>query len=516
MKYFDFHCHPVLKQLFNDDPNIDSFIYKKDLGIIPKACSELGDIIQTQTHHTQLAEFKDEVIVGAVLYSVEKFVAENVIPLRGNLEKASQFKLSKSLLENIKNNDYKSFSGFLMERTLQEYIEASSYNILTKSSFKNPLPKNKINVFFTIEGCHSLVDEINECNATQSYSVKEIIINLDKVLKKVDIISVNLTHLQQSSLCNHAFGMQVAKIEPFIPKGNGLKDDGKKVVQELFNRNICVDVKHMSYKSRKDLMTKIDSGEFTNAQPLVCTHAGFTGIPFKDWAGYIQFRKTVFGAFSLDITKPIKSKSNPQRPGFPGFNASTINLFDEEIAWIVKNGGVIGVSLDKRILGFTDKPSGSGPDEMVTDREFFSIDEWNALGIDDKNLKKSISDSNCLTVNELDFDSLDAEKEFFYYHILNHLKHYFQVCVDHKISIETAQKHITIGTDYDGLINPFNVTPTVREIGKLRNYISLNFRGFLEDLDDAKKWSDQINMDTFMENFFYRNGLNFIKSRFGI
>lgn len=514
MKYFDFHCHPVLKQLFSDDPNIDTFIYKKDLALIPKGCSELGEIIQTQTHHMQLAEFKDEVIVGAVLYSVEKYVAKNVIPLRSNLKKSSQFKLSKTLLENIDNNTYTAFSGFLMERTLDQYIQASSYNILTKASFTSSLPKNKVNVFFTIEGCHSLVDTINECNAAQTYNVKEIITNLDKVIEKVKIISVNLTHLQQSSLCNHAFGMQVAKIEPFIPKGNGLQNDGKKVIQELFNRNICVDVKHMSYKSRKDLMSNIDTKKFDKIQPLVCTHAGFTGIPFKNWAGYIDFKKQAFGAMALDLAKPIDNTINSARWGLPAFNASTINLFDEEIAWIVKNGGVIGLSLDKRILGYIDDISGKGPDEFLTDREYFSMDEWNVLGLNkDKNFGKLTNDENCLNVDEFT-QSQQIWDSFYYSHILNHLKHYFKVCLASGISIETAQKHITIGTDYDGLINPFDVTSTVEDIGKLRSYISLNFKYFLQESDDSKTWANQIKMDTFMENLFYWNGYNFIKSRF--
>lgn len=517
MKYFDFHCHPILKQLFSDDPNIDSFISKNDLKPVPDWCSDLRNVIQTQTHHSQLANFKDEVIIGAALYSVERYVAKAVIPLRPNLQQSSQFKLSQTLLKNIESNNYTAFSGFLLERTLEEYIQASSsYNILTKDSFRNPLPKNKVNVFFTIEGCHSLVDKNNYCDASNKYEPTEILSNLDKVLEKVNILSVNLTHLQQSSLCNHAFGMQVTKVEDFIPKGNGLSNDGKKVAQGLFDRNICVDIKHMSYKSRKDLMNKIDAGEFNNVQPLVCTHAGFTGISFKNWNRYIDFKTEKYGAFVLDIAKPITVDSNPTRPGYPAFNASTINLFDEEIAWIVKNKGVIGISLDKRILGYSDDTEGKGPDETVVDKEYFSIEEWNALGLNnERHLNKlTAADDSYMTVGEL--KSSDINEEFEYRHILNHLKHYFQICHDNKISIDTAQKHITIGTDYDGLISPFGVTTTVKDIYKLRNYISLYFRDFLEDLDDAKKWSDQINMDTFMENLFYWNGYRFIKSRFEI
>lgn len=522
MKYFDFHCHPVLKQLFNDNPNIDAFIYRSDVAAIPKACSDLPSIIETQTHQSQLSEFNDEVILGAVLYSVEKNVAETVIPLRGYLKKASQFKLSEQLLKDIVSNKNRPFSDFLMKRTLDKYLEASSsFHILTKDSFKSPLPKNKVNVFFTIEGCHSLVDSPNFCNASNKYKPGDILSNLDKVLSKVKIISINVTHLQQSSLCNQAFGMQVANASAFFPSGNGFENDGRTVVQGIFDRKICIDVKHMSYKSRKDLMTEIDSKKYKNIQPLVCTHAGFTGMPFKDWAGHIQLKKPASGALYLEITKPFNAKINPGRPGFPTFNASTINLFDEEIVWIVKNGGVIGISMDRRILGYVDKfdddPTGITDMERIVDKEFFSKTEWDSLGIKNENIGKLIDDDNCLFMNELEENtesSLPRRDEYFYDHLLNHIKHYFQVCKDNGIPIQTAQKQITIGTDYDGLINPFLNMPTVKRMADVRSYISMNLKYFLRDLKDSKKWADELNIDAFVEDFFYNNGYRFLKSRF--
>lgn len=523
MKYFDFHCHPVLKQLFNDKPNIDSFIYKSDVAALPKICSDLPNIIETQTHQAQLAEFSDEVILGAVLYSVERNVADTVIPLRKFLKKSSQFKLSETLLTDIVQNKNKPFSDFLMKRTLNEYIQSSSFNILTKDSFKKPLPKNKVNVFFTIEGCHSLVDSPNFCDANNKYNPADILSNLDKVLKKVQIISINITHLQQSSLCNQAFGMQVADSKPFFPSGNGLENDGRTVIQGIFDRKIGVDVKHMSYKSRKDLMSEIDSGKFQNVQPLVCTHAGFTGVSFKDWAGYIQLKKPLSGALYVEITKSLHSKNNPRRPGFPAFNASTINLFDEEIAWIVNNGGVIGISMDRRILGYVDKfddnPTGITGMDRIVDKEFFSKAEWNSLGIKDSEIGKAVDDDDCLFMSELEEStesSIPQRNEYFYDHILNHIKHYFQVCRDHGIPISKAQKQITIGTDFDGLINPFINMPTVENMSEIRSYISMNVKYFLKDLKDSEQWADELNIDTFMEDLFYHNGFRFLKSRFEI
>lgn len=523
MKYFDFHCHPVLKQLFNDTPNIDAFIYRSDVAALPKMCSDLPSIIETQTHPTQLAEFSDEVILGAVLYSVERYVAQTVIPLQGYLKKTSRFKLSEKLLNDIVQNNNKPFSDFLMKRTLNEYLQSSSFNILTRNSFQKALPKNKVNVFFTIEGCHSLVDSPNFCDAVHKYKPADILKNLDKVQEKVKVLSINITHLQQSSLCNQAFGMQVADSKPFFPSGNGLENDGRTVVQGIFDRKICVDVKHMSYKSRKDVMSEIDAGKFKNVQPLVCTHAGFTGVSFKDWAGHIQLKKPLSGALYLEITKSLHIENSPRRPGFPTFNASTINLFDEEIAWIVKNGGVIGVSLDRRILGYVDRydddPTGITEMERIVDKEFFSKTEWAALGIKNEEIGKLIIDDEHLTMSELEENtesSIPQRNEYFYDHILYHIKHYFQVCVNNGISISKAQKQITIGTDYDGLINPFLNMPTVNRMADLKSYIRMNLKYFLKDLQDSKKWADQLNVDAFVEDLFYNNGYQFVKSRFEI
>src|SRR5687768_14429184 len=103
-----------------------------------------------------------------------------------------------------------------MERTLKPLLKApQSFNILTKSSFSKPLPRNKVNAFFVIEGCHSLVDSVNEVKDGKVFPPDEILANLDILLKQVSVFAINLTHLQQSNLCNHAMGIQLTKTDPF-------------------------------------------------------------------------------------------------------------------------------------------------------------------------------------------------------------------------------------------------------------------------------------------------------------
>ena len=526
MQYFDFHTHIILKQLFDDNPNIDAKISRSDIAGIPQACTDLGNIIQTQIHQSQLAEFQDEIVVGVALYALESFLAREVGPLRQHLKSGSRHKLSATLLSDIVNNDVTAFTNFIMSRTLDRYLNApESFNVITKQSFNSPLPKNKVNIFFVVEGCHSFVDSHNEFTPpNKSFPPNEILANLDLLLARVPVVSINLTHLQQSNLCNHAFGIQLTNSIPFYPHGNGLQDDGATVVQGIFDRGICVDLKHMSYKSRADLMNEIDGNRYQNVQPLLCTHAGFTGVPFSEWPGYISMKRPVSDTFYLEVSKTMHTKNQPRRPGAPAFNMTTINLFDEEIAWIVNNNGMIGLSMDRRILGYVDKfdsdPTGlNSASPLVVDKEHISKSEWASLQITNSSIGTIVREENgdLVTMDDLEQSaeqSIPARNEYFFDHVLLHLKHFLQVCVDAGIPLGEAQKHITIGSDFDGLINPFLNMQVAEDMKELKEYISMNFRFYLESLTDSSQWASQIDERKFADDLFYNNGFNYIKSLF--
>ncbi|OQP59672.1 hypothetical protein A3860_36495 [Niastella vici] len=523
MKYFDFHAHIILKQLFSDNPNIDTTVSRNDVAGIPKQCTDLPNIIESQMHQTQLAEFAEEVVVGCVLYAMESFLAQEVLKLRTLLRSGSQHKLSATVLQNVVDRKLLPFTDFIMGRTLNNYLNApQSFNILRRESFAQPLPKNKVNVFFVIEGCHSLVDTSNGIDiANQPFSPAEILANLDVLLAKAPVISVNPVHMQSSNLANHAFAIQLANIQHFIPRGNGLTNDGRTVIQGLFDRGICVDTKHMSYQSRLHLRTAIDANGFHNVQPLVCTHTGFTGIPFRQWANFITRKMPDKQAVYVELAKSMQVKNMPSRPGAPAFNMSSINLFDEEIAWIVQHGGMIGLSLDRRIIGYVgkhdDDPTGRDPNStFIVDKEFISAAEWTALEIPDVAIGKAVNEDDCMTMAELEESadgSIPARDEFFFDHVLLQLKHYLQVCIDAGIALETAQQHICMGSDFDGLINPFINMPTVKDMDELKTYIRRNFGFFLKNLEDSKSWASRLDVDKFTEDLFYNNGFNYVKSR---
>ena len=528
MRYFDFHCHILLKQLFAEHPDIEARILPADVAFLPKDCTDMPNILQAQTHQSQLAKLEDDVMVGAALYGLESYLAREVFPLRKHLRPQAQDKMWETLFNSISGNvpdpPYQLFDQFTRERTLDLYLRnATLFKALQKEDFDSPLPKGKIYLFFVIEGCHSLVNstlEVLPGNPLKKFQPEEILQNLDQVLQQAPVLSVNLTHIQQSNLCNHAFGMQLANAVPFYPHGNGLTADGRQVVQGLFDRGVNVDVKHMSYKSRQDLYQAIDKGEFQQVQQVLCTHAGFTGIPFSDWTGYIHHSLSVEDVFYLELAKPMHSRNNPPTPA-PAFNLSTINLFDEEIRWIVRQGGMIGLSMDRRILGYVDQndqdPKGRRADsEHYVDKEFFSKAEWSALGLGSK-VGHLIREGECVTDREVEDNNNMSPREwneFFYDHIFLQLKHFLQVCVEGGIDLQTAQKHITLGTDYDGMINPFVNMATVEDMPALKAHLLRNFGTYLQSLKDSKKWAKQLDVPSFVEGLFYENGYRYVKNFF--
>jgi microsomal dipeptidase-like Zn-dependent dipeptidase len=451
-----------------------------------------------------------------------------VQPLQSLLVDNSKHKMSATKLAAIASDvppTYTTFTSFTKKLTFDAFMNAPlSFNILTKESFNNPLPKNKVNIFFLVEGCHSLVDSINKITGTATYSPAEILSNLDILLITAKIVSINITHLQQSSLCNHAFAMQIADVTHFIPLGDGLADDGRKVIQGMFNRGISVDLKHMSYKSRLDFRNDMDSGKYQNPQVPLCSHVGFTGISFADWVGNIQRLEPVSDSFYIELVKPTQNDNTFFDSGTPAFNLSTINLFDEEIAWIVKNGGMIGLSLDRRILGYVsandDRPTGHDSDSLLfVDKEYISKSEWTSLGLDGAILGKLITDNiNDYVTADIENECLSKSQstvlEYYSDHVLMHIQHYFQVCFDADIPMATAGKSITIGSDFDGLINPFVNIESVEAVKSLKQYILTNLPFCLDSSQKTKVWREQLDIKSFGEDLFYNNGFNFIKNWF--
>jgi hypothetical protein len=184
-------------------------------------------------------------------------------------------------------------------------------------------------------------------------SAQDVITNLRKLTGSFSVISINLTHLEQYPFCNHAFGILFVSSTDFKPTGKEISQEGIKIIQECYNSKILIDIKHMSLGARRVFIEQLrTSPEFLPInQPLVCTHAGFTGLSYDDIPDYLTYQeKPEDGYVYVYWNKPKRFSSNTSI----AYNPSSINLYDEDIIAILQSGGMIGISLDKRILGFSE------------------------------------------------------------------------------------------------------------------------------------------------------------------
>ena len=516
MNYFDFHIHPTLKTTLKENLEYDSQVPTNAVSGLPGLCTDFPQIVASQASVKQLMRF-DQKLLGVALHSIEKVIAgaEILHEIARKNRKLKKY-ISVQRLKDIESNDLKAYN-YLKELLLPVFQTKPEFQIVESSTDFNTLDPNKIHVFFVLEGCHSLCNDSNTF-----FDKREIIANLNELTSMVPVLSVNLTHLQKSNICNQAFGIQLTNNSVFIPTGNGLLPDAEDVIQACFNKNICIDLKHMSLIARKNLFQQLNSNKYQNQQPVICTHTGFTGIPSASIPDYVLAFENKDGAVKIVLGKPNHVEPNVnhlQRP-VPTFNASSINLYDEEIVAIVRNDGLIGLSMDRRISGFVSQfdedPYAFFHDEtFLVDKEYISVPEFQQLGINPNNISSKINDAWCNTKQDLlDVSDLpSALEEFHRQQIMLQLKHFLQVCINDGIPLAEAQTKICIGSDFDGIINPFYCLMKVDELPKFKSYLKRHFKDFLGRYTDSRAWRNELDVNMFAEQFFYLNGLSFVQKR---
>jgi hypothetical protein len=522
MNYADLHIHPTLKTQFSDAPDKikpDEKV-KTDAVLkgIVRLCSDFEEVIQSQSNLRQLINNRVKIACFA-LYSPEPEIIGNrtLSSVVRNNDEARKY-ISLTRLTAFRNNELPPFE-FTRDHELATAINFESAELgkvipLTKNTVLNDNTDKNIYVVFSIEGCHCLLNTMDDYKDTTTLA-SVINNNLQQLLDEgVPVFAINLTHLADYTLCNHAFGMQFLYNKGFYPKHNGFGEAAKDVTLFCYNNNIHIDIKHLSIKSRKDLYRiRIEEGI---ELPLVCTHAGFTGIGYKRYPNYIyKLRDEAADYYYMEMCKP---RGHVEQTSF---NANTINLFDEDIAEILKTRGLIGISLDKRILGYTDPDSGpyhpnDMPDELL-EVDYFSYREYHdpLMYANRNEYGDMANESFCLTRSEINEISPTGShfRDFHFNHIVNHIAHVFIVALQNRDYIgldplDAIKNHLCIGSDFDGLINPVSCATSVEDFGSFYGRFTNNFK----DVFNAAlnfNLSDE-DAQTIRDNFFYENAKKFI------
>ncbi|MDG4652985.1 membrane dipeptidase [Chryseobacterium arthrosphaerae] len=537
---FDFHFHLLFKHLISkkDTGRLPLNSNFKTKGLMSVIDEFMGNAFDSQSSPAMVKNSSLGYGVTALM-AMEYAFAENINGFFKGFS-PSKLPISWDFIDRVKNRETTYFD--LLKEEIAYY--QSNYAVLENDfkikfiSRKRPPAEDIFSnqqytyLAFSVEGAHNFSDaKIRDTAAATDPEkcYREIQDDPDNV----DLFSINLVHLSEipeQHMCGFAQALngtaQIAfRSEDFIPKsGFGISDKGKDFIRTVFlhSHPSLIDIKHMSvfsrhkfYQFREELGAEHPE---TLRLPIISSHTGFTFSSIKDFLEQKNYRSTFRYVQGKTICE-IQAKN--QVIGKTDFllnnklfgNPWTINLFDEEILEIMKSNGLIGISMDQRILGAAKSMMDGSRPEYFKDPEAIPLYEWR------KWFKEGTFDLKEAFITE---DKTDREIRHIYLlcaHILYAVRLGYSEM--NWVGERSPWDHICIGSDYDGLINPINPYDDVTTLGKLRNdllvYLPIVDKR-LEPLKDIRAFKNK-NSEPIEENylvqcvdkFLSENGKNFLK-----
>lgn len=516
MPAFDFHCHPTLKPLFvkaGEEPSPwvkleVNYVVGKVLGneVKFKINTLVNETLDSQSNFSQLSG--NVQLIGLILHAPEshmgKGLLERQMVANGKLDLLNADKLKvieagdhyfnwmNKELTFLKNN-------FLPPANLGLPPDAKVKLITIASDF-DAQAVNTVHCVLIIEGLHGFFNNPNSPNAMQEFQT-----NFESFTSANKIFAVNLTHLQPMPFCNHASGMQFLREELFTPNGNSISPEGAAVIDKIYSKNILIDTKHMGVVARTHLYALRSQKNYT--LPVICTHAGLTGIRLSERLNYLRERVRTFSK-----NKQVWEVTHLKKLGhvdYAAFNMTSINLYDDDVEQILLSDGLIGISLDQRILGFPTDHVAYKWNIYPHDTEYISKLETKAFfGIDDPTRYPA----NTLAENTLTGDDTLAQEtntEMIHaYYFMNQVIHILKIGKNIGLSYDKIKTQICIGSDFDGLINAIDCCKNATQFESFKNLL-------LEITDKKEFWHNtgfkkrDINMEDLLKHIFLKNGVDF-------
>jgi microsomal dipeptidase-like Zn-dependent dipeptidase len=550
-RVFDFHYHLLFKHQICTNKNIQTDVTVKGVGALFN--DVMGGAFDSQSSPSQVKNSALHLGVIALI-TIEHAFANRIFHVLGE-DFSKILPLDRSLFDRTregKTNYYKEFLemvDFYMSKNIKntlsgkfniQYLDRRDFPVADFSNKEKILGKLEADkdiryMAFSIEGGHNLSNMPVHNQETKSMNpelqLKEIQDN-----GKLDFMSMTLCHLSEipeQSLGGFAQGLnrlsQIAfSSEDFMPKtGLGISALGKKVVFQALTheRPILIDLRHMSlytrlhyYKVKEKLA--IDFPDTTRL-PLISSHSGFTFTSVTDYITNKKFRSTTFtdnlARLICEVEPENRSigKTNDTINKKLWCNPWSINLFDDEIVTIMESRGMIGISMDQRVLGAT-KMAVDSKHPRYFEKESVPEQEW----------KKLFRDGQLpSTESLLDVLGLSApsrpERHIMLFCL--HIVHAVRLGLAHLSWPQGTSPwdHICIGSDYDGLINPINGFDSITDIHKLRDQLLKYLPvadSYLTDQDDevsaiprqSDKKVDMNELTRMIEKFLFTNGQDFM------
>jgi hypothetical protein len=505
MKYnFDLHCHPTTKSFLSDAEERRRISpWKMVRGHILQV---IAPILKSQSNFTQLHKGKVKLAVYA-LVPIEKgfstfWLLEDILSFFSVLDKKFIRDINYEVFTYNKLfcDEYEHLTERLIDRDKNRYVK-----VLRSIEDLGDDP-NTIYGIIAIEGGHAM--------RGHQGSVQEYMTNLDYVKTHPDFspLYLTLTHLTINQLCNHAYGAKITKSRVMKPdlSYTGICELGYKMIDKAYDvsgdsKRILLDLKHMSALARRDFYQYRKDQGYSDI-PLLGTHMGVTGFAFEDIKSYIDgFGPDDRGqGYTVVKYKEVKGIGKDRRDK-TDFNPWSINLYDEDIREIIASDGLIGVSLDQRILGFGRNTE-----------EFFNPDEYKKLmaGIDiddmylgeihvpDADPKVIVMDDDLEEEDAYEEVDVKGRKRRHLRYLCNNIMHII------KEGGPDAWKHICIGSDFDGLINAVNNCKTCADFPELEEDLVACIAEMAEEDPNTNYFIEDLEQQ--IRGFMYDNAIRFL------
>jgi microsomal dipeptidase-like Zn-dependent dipeptidase len=540
--YIDIHVHPDIKTFLTayEERNRLKCWNSVNLTHLIKLIDKilLGRILESQSNLNQLNHSSGAIAMVGLCALEKAMIKGDLVRILGfhinllTIAKILKFRnrndiINYELLKSISSWSYYYNTQFKKEEhhLIESKNVSAGYKPLSKINEYDP---NRLNIIFTIEGGHNLF------NNTFGFNYKQQVLEnlLDLKRSNNPYLFISLAHLARNKLATHAYGMKLLHDRRFKPVGFGIRSLGKKVIREALRRpyRILIDIKHLSLESRKQYYNILKTEYAGENIPIIASHVGVTGVSYN--------KMPVVKCTRCWRWKKVRY-CKPE--GIPGsqteFNPWSVNLYDEEIKTIVDSNGLIGLSLDERILGAKQHRS-------VQLIEYFSTREFRCSNIrhsridcgqeqesPNSNLEQQIDAieewlrniihefiTNRQQIHDLEqqlneieatYDQLQAQLEQTEDNGIKHLCNNILHIV--KVAGSRALKHISIGSDFDGFVN------AVKGCKNSTKYNSL--------AKGLKKWLPRMasldqslppltNIDQIVDDIMFGNAYEFLKVNF--
>ena len=342
-------------------------------------------------------------------------------------------------------------------------------------------------VVLTIEGMHAFGRGHVGRSKGKNVDIETLLTRISQWKQsEFPIFFVTYSHHFNNDLCGHALSfpgpVRALLLDQRINLGADFNEDGIRALELLLNigaylhhsgRRILIDVKHMSPKGRQTfyhIIRKHNAANPQNPIPVIASHMGYTGLNRLSECIFPTHRET----FKAEKDKLYK-------PGFEiegkryDYNAWGINLTAEDVEEIVRSKGLIGISMDERIVA------------AKRSRKTFARRFW----------------------------KVKKKRELFTGIVLNTILGFVGATFSSPRLQEDQKAHIwnvlVLGSDFDGYINPLDTYSATVFYHRLRTDLIKAIKTYNDRHEDSLLFAWAGEEEKFVDKIMFDNAHAFLK-----